>query len=233
MKKAIFITFLTYKSAFIFALNIPLMKYKKPYYYDDRIHNVGNIGIGGWLHATVSPFATKMIDDIRYDGYNIREEIIDRYVNDFNSKFKNRPKIIDLCCGVGISTYHNSTGIDSSIQMIEKAKKISKEENSNKKFIFGNAEIYGKDNEFDCATIMFAMHEIPDYGHINIIENCKRISKYNIIIVDISPNYKPSKLMLTGEPYLNKYLDNFDKFMNSEGFNYLELIEDHVRIWYY
>ena len=152
MKKAIFITFLTYKSAFIFALNIPLMKYKKPYYYDDRIHNVGNIGIGGWLHATVSPFATKMIDDIRYDGYNIREEIIDRYVNDFNSKFKNRPKIIDLCCGVGISTYHNSTGIDSSIQMIEKAKKISKEENSNKKFIFGNAEIYGKHNEFEMGS---------------------------------------------------------------------------------
>ena len=29
------------------------------------------------------------------------------------------------------------------------------------------------------------------------------------------------------------YLKNFDDYMKSENFNHLELIDNHVRIWYY
>ena len=53
------------------------------------------------------------------------------------------------------------------------------------------------------------------------------------ILVDISPNYKPSEVMLSGEPYLINYLKNFDKFMEKEEFRNIELINNHVRIWYY
>ena len=45
------------------------------YYYNPKIHNFGNIGISGKIHAELALIATKTIDIIRYDGRNIREEI--------------------------------------------------------------------------------------------------------------------------------------------------------------
>ena len=91
--------------------------------------------------------------------------------------------------------------------------------------------------EWNCKyKYTLAVSGKADYVHIfnkNVIKNSKRISKYNIIIVDISPNYSPSEIMLAGEPYLIDYLENFDDYMKSENFNDLELIDNHVRIWYY
>ncbi|MEY2914232.1 MAG: Phaeocystis globosa virus, partial [Cyanobacteriota bacterium] len=107
----------------------------------------------------------------------------------------------DLCCGTGSSTYNDQLGIDTSKAMIEQAQKI----HSNSRFIKGNAENYGQHQEFDTATLMFAFHEMPNYAHHKIIKNAKKITKHDILIVDISPNYSPSKLMLSGEPYLLNY----------------------------
>lgn len=226
---------------FVCSYNIPLKNFKNPYYFDNRVHNVGNIGPGGWLHAELSPFATKFIDNIRYSGTDIRKEVMTIYHDNFIKKIGMKPKILDLCCGVGISTFINSTGVDTSSQMINKARKLRNTKNINRgknnkiysKFKVGNAEFYGKNNQFDCVSIMFAMHEMPSYAHKNVIDNCKRISKYNIVIVDLSPNYKPTDIMLSGEPYLNDYLENFDTFMEDEGFDYIELVDNHARIWYY
>ena len=226
---------------FILSYPIPINNYRTPYYFDDRIHNMGNVGFGGWLHAELSPLATKIIDNIRYNGNNIREKIMKNYEKDFIQEFNKKPKILDMCCGVGISTLVNQTGIDTSKQMINKAKMIRNSKNLHMrkgreihtKYKIGNAEFYGNDNEFDCVSIMFAMHEMPEYAYKNVIKNCKRISKYNIIIVDISPNYSPSEIMLAGEPYLIDYLENFDNFIKSEEFEYLELIDNHVRVWHY
>lgn len=225
----------------VLAYPIPINNFHKPYYFDNRIHNIGNIGFGGWFHAQVSPFATKIIDKIRYDGIDIREQVIKNYENEFIKEINRKPKILDMCCGVGTSTLINQTGIDTSRQMINRAKSIRNSKNLHMrngrkihtKYKIGNAEFYGKNKEFDCVSIMFAMHEMPSYAHINIIKNCKRISKYNIIVVDISPNYEPSDIMLAGEPYLINYLKNFDDFMKSEEFKYLELINNHVRVWFY
>ena len=36
---------------------------KSKYYYDPRIHNFGNIGLGGRIHSLLAPYATKLIDD--------------------------------------------------------------------------------------------------------------------------------------------------------------------------
>ena len=87
-----------------------------PYYYNPNMHNLGNIGIGGKIHAEFSPYITKFIDNIRYEGRDIRKEIIESYKN---------KKIIDLCCGTGLSTFENSIGIDTSIEMINVARKYN------------------------------------------------------------------------------------------------------------
>lgn len=45
------------------------------YWFDSRIHTLGNIGIGGAFHAATAPIATKIIDDVAYNGIDIRQQV--------------------------------------------------------------------------------------------------------------------------------------------------------------
>ena len=202
---------------------------KSKYYYDRRIHNFGNIGLGGQVHSLLAPYATKLIDNKCYNSVNIRQAILSSYNRDFYNNYERLPKIIDLCCGTGSSTYPGQLGIDTSDEMLSVAKSNTNEQAT--KFIKGNAENYGKSEEFDTATLMFAFHEMPNYAHHKIIKNAKKITKHNIIIVDISPSYSPSKLMLSGEPYLLNYKATIAKLLEEHQFNYLEYISNHVGLW--
>lgn len=221
------------------------------YYYDPRIHNFGNIGLGGHIHSMLAPYATKVIDNKCYNSVNIRQYILSKYTQDFYKNYERLPKIIDLCCGTGTSTATNQLGIDTSDKMISKAvtskaltskaltskAKINNQQSlkarTHTQFIIGNAENYGKSQEFDTATIMFAFHEMPNYAHHKIIKNAKKITKHAIIIVDINPNYSPSKLMLIGEPYLLNYKATIHELLTQHQFSYLEYIPNHVGLWYF
>jgi ubiquinone/menaquinone biosynthesis C-methylase UbiE len=203
---------------------------------------MGNIGLGGQLHSLLAPYATKLIDDKCYNSINIRQAILSSYNQDFYNKYEHVPKLIDLCCGTGTSTAANQLGIDSSETMISAAQAqaqatLSQTKQAKKtiktQFILANAENYGQPKEFDTATLMFAFHEMPNYAHHKIIKNAKRITKHEIIIVDISPNYSPSKLMLYGEPYLLNYKATIHKLLEKHQFSYLEYIPNHVGLWIY
>ena len=209
---------------------------KPKYYYDPNIHNFGNIGLGGQLHSILAPYATKLIDDKCYNSVNIRQAILSNYNQEFYNNYERLPKLIDLCCGTGTSTAHNQLGIDTSEAMLSVAQaqahlKQSKKNNKHTLFLKANAENYGQSKEFDTATLMFAFHEMPNYAHHKIIKNAKRITKHDIIIVDISPNYKPSKIMLSGEPYLLNYKATIAKLLTDHNFTYLEYIPNHVGLW--
>jgi len=204
---------------------------KSKYYYDPRIHNFGNIGLGGQIHSLLAPYATKLIDDKCYNSVNIRQAILSSYNHDFYNKHTRVPKLIDLCCGTGSSTYPGQLGIDTSDEMLRIA--TAKSQLSTTQFIKGNAENYGQPQEFDTATLMFAFHEMPNYAHHKIIKNAKKITKHDILIVDISPNYSPSKLMLSGEPYLLNYKATIQDLLQKHQFNYLEYIPNHVGLWVY
>jgi len=189
------------------------------YQFNPKIHNLGNIGLGGFLHAEMAQFSTKLIDILAYEGRDIRKEITDCYK--YNS-------VLDLCCGVGLSTPENGIGIDTSGMMIRKAKGIHK----NKEFYIENAESYRPSKIIDVVTCMYAFHEMPEYAWIKIIENSIKIAKKEIIIVDISPNYIPSNIMLSGEPYLENYIKKFDRISKIYKFNRYDIIKDKVTIWY-
>ena len=207
---------------------------KTKYYFDSRIHNFGNIGFGGHVHSLLAPYATKMIDEKCYNSVDIRQLILSNYNQDFYSTNGRLPKLIDLCCGTGTSTWENQVGIDTSNAMLNQAKKIHNKNNKNNKhtqFIEANAENYGQEDEFDAATIMFAFHEMPNYAHHKIIKNAKRITTHDIIIVDINPNYNPSRLMLSGEPYLLNYKATIQDLLRQHQFSYLEYIPNHVGVW--
>ena len=236
------------------------------YYYDPRIHNFGNIGLGGQLHALLAPHATTLIDNKCYNSVNIRHKILSNYNQKFYNNYERLPKLIDLCCGTGTSTAINQLGIDTSEAMLSEAKlseaklseaklseaKLSKaklseainikknikqskktQTRTHTKFLKGNAENYGQPQEFDTATLMFAFHEMPNYAHHKIIKNAKRITKHAIIIVDIDPSYRPSKIMLSGEPYLLNYKATIQNILTQHQFSYLEYIPNHVGLWYF
>ncbi len=204
------------------------------YPYNAKIHNLGNIGFKGAIHAEMSPIFTKLIDIKAYNNRNIRQEIIDKLENNYpnkNTKEGPKNKILDLCCGVGISTAQY--GIDTSPEMINKAKRHF----PNKKFAVENAENFWRSNhlEFfrnlDIVTCMFAFHEMPEYAHEKIIDNSLRLASKKVLIMDISPEYKSSKLMLNGEPYLLDYQKSIEKTMDKYSFERTDYIPNHVTIW--
>lgn len=190
-----------------------------PYWYNPSIHNLGNTGILGNLHAAATPLFTKLIDKKAYSGVDIRKQIYDEI----------HGSVCDLCCGTGFSTKPGQTGVDTSKEML----RYSNLFNPGSNYIYGNAETYGKDREYDIVTCMFAFHEIPEEGHRRILNNAIRISTNKVIIVDISTDYKPSKMMLAGEPYTLEYISNIDKLMEDFSFEKRNLIKGHVDIWTY
>lgn len=189
-----------------------------PYYYNPNIHNLGNIGIGGKIHATLAPVARRMIDHISYNGVDIRKDIMSEYRD---------MKVLDMCCGIGDSTIKHGTGIDTSKEMIDMAKFINK----NNKFYKANAETYIPNENFDIVSCMFALHEMPLEAQYRVINNAIRIAKKEVILVDISSDYKPKEIMLSGEPYLIDYLNNIDNILKN--FEKIEYIPQHVAIWKY
>ena len=200
---------------------------KIPYYFNPNIHNFGNIGIGGKFHAYFGPLATNIIDFIRYDNRNIRKEIYEPYL-------LNNKTILDLCCGTGMSTPPGNIGIDTSKEMLDVAKKINNNNNDNKQFYIGNAEDYNPSIKPDIVTCMFAFHEMPLYAQKKVIQNGIYLAKEEFIIVDIAPNYKnkkPSKIMLSGEPYLLDYLNNIENILYD--FEETIYIQNHVHVWKY
>lgn len=199
-------------NTFIFSLN-------HPYWYNPSIHNLGNTGMLGNLHAAATPLFTKLIDKKAYSGVDIRKQIYEEM----------HGSVCDLCCGTGFSTKPGQTGVDTSKEML----RYSSLFNPGSNYIYGNAETYGKDREYDIVTCMFAFHEIPEEGHRKILNNAIRISTNKVIIVDISTDYKPSKMMLAGEPYTLEYISTIDKLMEDFSFEKRNLIKGHVDIWTY
>ena len=207
-------------SAFTITITIPfILSFRGPYWYNPSIHNLGNTGFLGNIHALTGPAITKFVDEKAYYGLDIRKHVYDEI--DGN--------VVDICCGTGFSTKPGNTGIDTSFPMIRCANLF----NPGSNYIFGNAETFGENNEYDVVTCMFAFHEIPQEGQINIIKNALRISKKKVIFVDICTDYKPSKLMLSGEPYTLDYLNNVDALFERFSFEKENLIKGHVDMWYY
>lgn len=205
-----------------------------PYWNNRNIHNLGNTGPLGNLHAMTAPIMTKFIDHVAYGGRNIREEVYNTFEGD----------VLDMCCGTGFSTKPGNIGIDTSLEML----RFSKILNPGSEYTYGNVETYGKDDEFDVVSIMFAFHEMPTSAHEKIIRNAIRVARKKVVIVDISKDYNPTKVMLSGEPYLLNYLDNFENTIERtpfkyplyyktrsklDGVNKTNLVKGHVDMWEY
>lgn len=106
------------------------------YWFNNRIHTFGNAGIFGRVHASLAPLATQIIDNKAYDGVDVRNHISKELYQVVN---KANARVLDMCCGVGMSTQALSTafhdaevvlGIDTSPEMISTARSLSKHANA-------------------------------------------------------------------------------------------------------
>ena len=216
-----------------------------PYWRNNKIHNLGNTGPLGNLHAATAPLMTKFIDKKAYGGRNVREEVYNTFEGD----------VLDMCCGTGFSTVptvmrastaRRSVGIDTSPEMLRFAGLF----NPDSAYKWGNAETFGDDEEFDTVSIMFSLHEMPRDAYRNVIRNAIRVARNRVVIVDISSDYKPSRRMLSGEPYLADYLKKFDynivntvvwkeetnthfPIFHIPKWNKTNLVKGHVDMWEY
>ena len=90
---------------------------------------------------------------------------------------------------------------------------------------------------FNLVTIFYAFHEVPKEARSRIIQEARRILSLGgtLAVVDISPNYQPSRYMLAGEPFVIEYQQNIDEQLaNFPGFKILkrkEIVPGHVNMW--
>ena len=213
------------------------------YWFHPKIHTFGNTGLLGGLHAAMAPFVTMLIDKAAYDGENVRDKIA-RHLR--TAVGKEGANVVDLCCGVGISTRalrnafsdaNTIIGIDTSKEMIAMAEVLSADNLVAKAFsshdpkligtcdvsyAIGNAEQTNlPDASFDLVTIMYAFHEAPYLGRCRMLREAQRLLAPGgiLAVIDISPTYQPSPTMLAGEPYVLEYKKNIrDQMMKVHGF---------------
>jgi SAM-dependent methyltransferase len=168
-----------------------------PYWRDPRIHNMGNTGLGGAVHALLAPFATRAIDHAAYGGVDVRARILGDHVAPDD-------EVVDFGCGTGFST--TSLGVDSSPEMLA----VARLAHPHKTFVSGHAEVWGADGAADVVTMMFLLHEAPRAARARLLRNAMRVARRKVVVADILPSYEPSDLMLLGEPFVLDYLAHVD-----------------------
>jgi len=199
------------------------------YWNDPRIHNFGNTGLRGLLHALVVPIATHAIDRFAYMGVDARKLL-------HEVEFPADATVVDLCAGVGFSSARNGhvTCVDTSAQMLAVARLRRPDI---KHFETGNAETWGESESFDIATLMFGTHEMPAHARRRVVRNALRLARRKVMIVDIWPGFEPNAMMLSGEPFVLDYLANIDDDIDASydpmvwSLERVDVVEGHVRMW--
>jgi SAM-dependent methyltransferase len=135
------------------------------YWFNSRIHAFGNTGLFGGLHAAVAPLFTKLIDVVAYDGNPVRDEISQNLRSLIG---KPNARVLDLCCGVGISTralqsaFHDAEvviGIDTSPEMIAMATM-----QSSKNLLTHFAKVIDSCMEFGSRAVKERIERFPSYA---------------------------------------------------------------------
>lgn len=205
--------------------------------FHPRIHNMGNIGWGGKMHASAARLATRLIDQKAYDGINMRGML----AKEMSQTFLYDSKILEIGCGAGTLTEHlsehfkNLVALDTSQEMIKEAK-------IHLPFVDFRCDNGANSYTFNVDVVIASMlvHELPKNAHLVLMDAMqKSILKENgeVWIVDIHPEYKPSFMMQMGEPFILSYLREFETTVeyfcseNNMNCERADIIPHHVRLW--
>lgn len=203
--------------------------------FHPSIHTLGNVGHTGRVHARGAWFATWIIDQLAYNGRNMRCE----FAQLLASNYENRTSLLEVGCGVGTLTYElertqkfNIVGIDTSNEMISVAKQYIRSP-----LVCMNGVDFRE--TVDVSVICMVLHEMPLCAHRDMINHMMSVSVTDVWIIDIDPGYQPSRAMLSGEPYMPEYMETIEKTIESivneksdtRTMSTFPLISGHVRVW--
>ena len=149
---------------------------------------------------------------------------IRKFVIDLQGKNK---RILDIGCGNGDSTSNGKgcLGIDNNRDAIDAAIK----KYPDKSFRLGVITSWKPEENYDITTSMFYLHKLNASKRKQIISVAKRCAGERVIILDISPDYKPNERMIEENPHLSDFLANSRKEM--AGFTEHTIIQDNISMW--
>ena len=202
--------------------------------FHPRIHNFGNTGLGGCIHAFLAPAATRLIDQIAYDGENVRRNLAHRWARDYGED----AQVLEVGCGSGTTTrelanagFSKLTAIDTSDEMIRSARR-----RTSSKVAFKVMNGVDWQESVDLCILTFVLHELPLNAQWSMLSALTQHA-VEIVVVDIDPLYNPSTAMRSGEPFVDAYKQNANKFFRilaaRKGF-YLSrrsIMQGHVVEW--
>lgn len=201
--------------------------------FHPSIHNLGNVGVSGQAHAQGAWFATWLIDQVAYGGINMREG----FAQLLAQKYENGTKLLEIGCGVGTLTYElekidhfDIVAVDTSREMIDIAQRCIQSPLSCLNGIDYNETV-------DVSVVCMVMHELPPCAHRELLRHVLNITALDVWVVDIDPDYQPSLTMLSGEPYVPKYLETIEAMIHQMAnesevaVHTFSFIPGHVRAW--
>lgn len=149
---------------------------------------------------------------------------IRKFVIDLQGKNK---RILDIGCGNGDSTSNGKgcLGIDNNRDAIDAAIK----KYPDKSFRLGVITSWKPEENYDITTSMFYLHKLNASKRKQIISVAKRCADERVIILDISPDYKPNERMIEENPHLSDFIVNSRREMAD--FTEYTIIQDNISMW--
>ena len=199
--------------------------------FHPAVHNLGNVGPLGRVHARGARAATWVIDQLAYAGVNMRREVAQQMA----TRYDEGTRLLEVGCGVGTLTREleemqtfDIVAVDTSQEMLDRARK-----DVNCTFLQKNGVDF--EGTVDVSILCMVMHEMPQVAHRDMLAHLLRITTTAVWIVDIDPGYTPSPAMLSGEPYVPQYLETIESTIDAHAtgrtLESLSPIVGHVRAW--
>ena len=214
--------------------------------FHPSIHNMGNVGYRGSVHASGAQMVTDLIDRVAYGGRNMRREV----ASAMGSVYPSTHTVLEVGCGVGTLTRHLSThfahvdAVDTSEEMLKVARRRPLK---GVRYEEGNgADVGGR--SADVAVCCMVFHELPKSAHVEVLDAMLQSvareggdeetgTTGDVWIVDIDPAYQPSSPMLSGEPYVPDYLREIETTLRevsesrSATLRRMSIVKGHVCVW--
>lgn len=200
------------------------------------IHVLGNVGRMGQVHATFAETATRVIDCVAYKGTDMRKDLAQQ-VRDRSPRAN---KVVEVGCGVGTLTRHLGGQFPSVVAVDTSAEMIAVARDRDPTSVYKVQNAIDVDATADVAMACMLFHELPRNAQLDVLHSmhdCVREANGAVWVVDIDPQYVPSRAMLAGEPYMPSYLESISETMYSfaeQGalcVDTFAVIPGHVRAW--
>ncbi len=159
---------------------------------------------------------------VRFCESDFGKRVLEKEAECIYRELKDYKAILDIGCGIGSFEQKlqdsNITGLDSSIEMLEEAKR-----RSNKTFVLGNAEIldFG-DSSFDAVFYVTTLEFLDNYQRA--IQEAYRVTKLNgkLLVMMLNPESE----------YFHEHFQRNDSYFRRIKHTDLREIKEYVQRFY-